>query len=301
MATISIIIPTAGASNRRSSLIRAIEAVNDQQEVDAEPLVVLNGVGYDQDLFNELKSRSDIRFFHLEKAGLPEAIHFGRCQVETPFFGYLDDDDLYQPWALEERLDAFSRSPSADAVVSWGECEVNQGKRARVPGHEIWCPGDPLLALLGGSWLASCSGLFRTSTVTSEFFDPELRHLEWTSVAMRLALSRSVHFLESERPHFLIADSPDSLSKSLNYLVGMEDALDRLMKLPVPPKMLQGLKRKIVIVRHTIAEHFRSEGDLLKAWHHHLRTFSCLEGVRYFPSTAHFLRTTLGQWLSRAF
>ena len=301
MATVSIIIPTAGASSRRSSLLRAIDAVNGQQQVEAVPLVVLNGVRYEQSLFNELSRRADIRFFHLEQAGLPGAIHFGRGQVETPFFGFLDDDDLYHPWALEERLQALNQSPSADAVVSWGEREAMQCASTRVPGDDIWNPDDPLLALLKGSWLASCSGLFRTSTVTDEFFDPELRHLEWTSVALRLALGRSVVFLESERPHFLIADSPQSLSKSSSYLFGMEDALDRLMKLPLSPKMLQGLKRKNVMVRHTIAEHFRREGDLLKAWHHHLRTFSCLEGVRYLPSTAHFLKTTFHQWLTRSF
>lgn len=299
MAAVSIIIPTAGFSSRRTSLVRAIDAVIGQEQVDAEPIVVLNGSRCDQDLFDELQRRNDIRLFRLERPGLPGAINFGRRQVQTPFFGFLDDDDLYRPWAIRERLDALRRSPTADVVVSWGEREGVPAAGKRVPDADVWNPDDPLDALLGGCWLASCSGLFRTSTVTAEFFDPELKHLEWTSVAIRLALSRSVQFLESERPHFLIADSPGSLSKSSSYLLGMEDALDRLLSLPLPPKMRRGLRRKTIAVRHSMAEHFRNEGDLANAWRHHIRTFSCPDGFRYLPSTAHFLRSTIDRWFSR--
>lgn len=298
MAIISIIIPTAGASSRASSLFQAIDAVLCQERVDAVPIVVLNGVRHDPDLLDALKHKTDIRFFHLEQASLPGAINFGRRQVETPFFGFLDDDDVYQPWALGERLDAFEASTKTDVVVSWGERDCAQGKRERVPGDNVWNPDEPLDVLLTGCWLASCSGLFRTSTVMPDFFDPNLRHLEWTSVAIRLALDRSLHFLESERPHFLIADTPDSLSKSSSYLLGMEDALDRLLALPLPSRMRQGLRRKKTSVRHTLAEHFRAEGDLRRAWHHHIRTLCHPEGLRYLPSTAHFVQSTFGKLLS---
>ncbi len=258
------------------------------------PIVVMNGRHYDDDLFETLKCRDDISFFHLEEPSLPGAINFGRRQVETPFFGFVDDDDLYHPWAVAERLDALRGARAVDAVVSWGEREIDGG-RERVPGNEVWNRDDPLGALLKGCWLASCSGLFRTATVSADYFDPELRHLEWTSVALRLALDRSLLFLESERPHFLIADSPGSLSKSSNYLVGMEQALDQLLTLPLPPKVRQGFIRKKMSLRHELAVHFRAEGDLAQAWKHHLRTFYHHQGFRYLPSTIHFLRTTLSR------
>lgn len=292
--TASIIIPTTGATDRRSSLLRAIEKILGQDRVDVIPIVVLNGRRYDADLFEVLKQRSDIRFFYLEQPSLPAAINFGRRQVETPFFGFLDDDDLYHPWTVAERLDAFRTAPEADVVVSWGRREVGR-RQERVPGKEVWKQEDPLHVLLKGCWLASCSGLFKTATISDGYFDSELRHLEWTSVAIRIALDRSIYFLDSERPHFLIGDSPDSLSKSCHYLLGMEQALDRLLKLPLPPAVRRGFMQKKMSLRHDIADYFRIEGDLGKAWKHHIRTFYHHQGLRYLPSTIHFLRTTFSQ------
>ena len=292
--TVSIIIPTTGTPDRRSSLLRAIQSILDQDSVDVVPIVVLNGERYDADLFDLLKVRRDIRFFYLDQPSLPAAINFGRRQVETSFFGFVDDDDLYQPWAVAERLDAFKMTPEADAVVSWGFREVSGGQ-ARVPSKEIWNRSDSLRALVKGCWLASCSGLFKTATISEHYFDPGLRHLEWTSVAIRIALDRSIVFLDSERPHFLIGDSPESLSKSSQYLLGMERSLDLLLKLPLPPSVRRGFVGKKMSLRHDIADYYRIEGDLGNAWKHHIRTFYHLKGLRYLPSTVHLLRATLSQ------
>jgi len=289
---VSIIIPTAGASDRRSSLFRAVDSILNQEQVDALPVVVLNGQSYDRDLAEALKQRNDIRFHYREQPSLPGAINFGRREVKTPFFGFLDDDDYYHPWAVSERLMALEASPDADAVVSWGEREVGVDKKP-VPRRDIWNPGDPLDALLKGCWLASCSGLFRTETVSPDYFDPELRHLEWTSVAFRMTLDRSLMFLKSERPHFLIADSPSSLSKSPKYLLGMEEALDRLLELPMFPAARRVLRRKKTSLRHDIAEHFKSEGELAQAWHYHMMTFAHHRGFCYLPSTIDLLRATV--------
>ncbi len=294
--TVSIIIPTAGTLARRSSLLRAIQAVLDQDQVDVIPIVVVNGHNFDASLLASLKGRDDIRFFHIEKPSLPGAINFGRCQVDTPFFGFVDDDDLYHPWAVAERLKALKASPDVDVVVSWGERESNGGAE-RVPAAEVWKRDDPLAALLQGCWLASCSGLFRTATVSADYFDPELHHLEWTSVALRLTLDRSLMFLESGRPHFLIADSPGSLSKSSSYFFGMEQALDQLLTLPLPPPIRQGFIRKKMSVRHELAVHFRDQGSLTKAWKHHVRTFYHHQGFRYLPSTIHFLRSVFTRFV----
>lgn len=294
MAPVSIIIPTAGASNRKSSLFRAIRAVLNQERVRAVPIVVMNGSQYNRSVFDTLKDRSDIRFFHLEQPGLPGAINFGRCRVDTPFFGFLDDDDLYHPWAVAERMDALEATPSADVVVSWG---IEEENNKRMPADEIWNQDDPLAALLNGCWLASCGGLFRTATISADYFDPELPHLEWTSVALRVALDRSLLFLKSEKPHFFIASSPESLSKSSSYMFGMEHALDQLLKLRLPTSVRRGLIRKKMANRHTIADHFRAEGNMGQAWRYHARTFYHREGLRFLPSTAHFVRSTIDRWL----
>lgn len=296
--SVSIIIPTAGAPDRHDSLLRAIQTILDQDQAGVIPIVIVNGERYDRDLIQTLRLRRDLRFFHLEQPSLPAAINFGRRQVDTPFFGFLDDDDIYHAWAVRERLVALRSATKADAVVSWGEREI-EGRRERVPGIDVWQPDDPASVLPQGCWLASCSGLFRTETVSPDYFDRELKHLEWTSVALRLALDRSLIFLESEKPHFLIADTPTSLSKSPAYFFGMEQSFDRLLALPLPPAVRKGFIRRKMDLRHHIAEHFRAKGDLGLAWKHHLRTFLHRQGLRYLPSTAYLLRATFDHLVTK--
>ena len=217
---VTIIIPTLASKARASSLLRAIRSVTTEQEVPALPIVVANGTQFDPDLVEQLKSDRSLRYFYFEEGSIPKALNFARTQVDTEFFGFLDDDDYYYPWAIRERLDTLQADPTADVAVSWGERETPEGRR-RSPAAGELDVDDPLRSLMRSNWLASCGGMFRAATISSEYFDPTVPYLEWTYVAFRVALERKIRFVETDRPHFFVADTPGSVSKSLDYILGV--------------------------------------------------------------------------------
>ena len=57
--------------------------------------------------------------------------------------------------------------------------------------------------------------LFRTASVSPEYFDPDARHQEWTYLAFQLALTKRLVFISE--PTHKIHDSPRSVSKSDAY------------------------------------------------------------------------------------
>ena len=147
----------------------------------------------------------------MAEGSLPAALRHGRSLVDTPFFGFLDDDDEYLPDAIAIRLAAFASDAAIDAVATNGFTNIGGVDRVRHE-HPDAAATDPLRALLRENWLASCGGLFRTDRVTVDFFDGVTRHYEWTVLGFKLAASRRVLYVD--KPTFRVYDSPGSLSKS---------------------------------------------------------------------------------------
>ncbi len=295
---ISIIIPTLAETKRGPALLRAIRSIHAGQGAPARPIVVVNGDRFDPELVATLARDPRLQLEQIARPGLPNALNHGRSVVKTPYFGFLDDDDILLPSALGDRLAVLAENPVVDAVVSWGETvdATTAGSRRfieRRPTADVMDERDPLRALLRGNWLASCGALYRSDRIGPEYFDPEMYFLEWTSVAIRLALTRTVRFLHAATPHFRIFETPDSLSRSRAYLFGVEKSLGRILTLDLPADVHDALAARRIREWHTISERMRHEGELATAWRYRARVLASRDTLKYLLACRHLLGATL--------
>ena len=278
---VSIIMPTTASRERATSLVRAIDTVVSQHGVRGVPLVVVNGTSGAPEVLEQLRRRVDIRLTMLEEANLPAALYAGRVMVDTPYFAVLDDDDELLPGALRTRLDALEGASGADIVVTngflvgCGRCElsIRDFDKVRI---------DPLRTLLVNHWLPPCGAFFRTSAVTAEFFEGMPRYREWTYLALRLALSLHINFVE--QPTFVYrTDTPDSLSKSRAYCLAGPSAVARMLELPLPVDVRAALRVRLAADMHSASSRELAESNYRAAWWWHGKTLAQSSGWRYLP------------------
>jgi len=148
------------------------------------------------------------------------------------------------------------------------------------------CADDPLRAVLDRMWLKPGAALFRTATISATYFEGMPRYLEWTYLALRLALERRIAFLDA--PTFVYnEDTPRSLSKSPEYVTGQPEALQAVLRLPLPSDVRRALRRKYVAALHGASVNDLGQGRKTEAWKWHLRTLRHLYGWRYVTYTRH--------------
>src|SRR5438445_6854675 len=95
---------------------------------------------------------------------------------------------------LSTRLHRYSLVSSIDVVVTNGfkRCDRQQTIAIRNIGS---CQTDPLRRLMDNIWLVPCAALFRTETVTSDFFAAIPAAMEWTYLRTLLALKLKILFV----------------------------------------------------------------------------------------------------------
>lgn len=215
MSRTTIIIPTVCSNERAASLRRAIDSVLNQTEPNVDVLIVANGVCVNATLFDELTSHDRVKGLRLDQGDLPLAIARGVYANVSPFFGFLDDDDVLFPFAIEQRLKAMTSTTWV--VAAPGRIMETDG--LRLPEKQwLSASHDPLSSLLTGqgNWLDSCGGLYQAKHVTPPFFDDCFRYYEWSYWATKLAGEGEVRLLPTP-DHSIAQDTPSSLSKSDQY------------------------------------------------------------------------------------
>jgi len=283
---ISVIIPTTCESDRRTSLLRAIDSVLNQQGTTVELIVVANGSRVDPALLNSLRARSDLRLFYLDTGNLPLAQRYGRSQVTQDFFAFLDDDDEYLPGALATRVAPMLKQPDLDVVVTNGY-RMGQGEHIQIKNGAA-VNSDPLLALMSENWMASCAGLFRTSAITREFFDGKTNFFEWTLMAFRIvSAGHKLTFLDV--PTYRIHDTPNSLSKSEEYQRAVVQILELLLTFDSSPGVRRALKEKLANAFHSVSDSYKQIGDRSQAWQYHLKSLLQPGGLKYLTYTRRLL------------
>jgi glycosyltransferase involved in cell wall biosynthesis len=302
LPAISVIIPTAAWTARGAALRRAIASVLDQEGVDLEVIVVVNGADHDRDLLAELRADPRLRVEFRAEASLPAAHRHGRRLVSKPYFSFIDDDDEFLPGALRTRAAAMMEDDSIDVVATngvWGGDADGSSYIRDAAGVEE----DALGALLHGNWLGSCGALFRSATVTEEFFDGHTRHYEWTMIAFRIALAGlRVRFLDV--PTYRVNASENSLSRSDAYFLAEPGFLASLLDYPLHPRHRGQIRRKRLAALHLLAEHCSARGDLGMAWRFHLRSMRGRHGLKYavftrrlvLPTLRHLGRRVASRW-----
>jgi glycosyltransferase involved in cell wall biosynthesis len=282
---VSVILPTVALASRAACLGRALESVLAQEGVRVDPIVVANGPDCDHDLLSALVRRRDIRLLRRRESGLGAAITAGRGLVDAPYFAELDDDDLLLPGALAARVARMETDRRVDAVVTSGYLRSARGDVLSV-SDIAQCADDPLRAVIDRMWLKPGAGLFRTATISAAYFEGMPPYLEWTYLAVRLALERRIAFLDT--PTFVYSeDTPRSLSKSPEYVRRQPEALRAVLRLPLPSDVRRALRRKYVAALHGASVNDLGQGRRTEAWKWHLRTLLHLYGWRYLTYTRH--------------
>ncbi len=252
--------------------------------MSAVPLVVANGKLYSPEILEALRERSDICFTYRAEGNLPLACLAGRRLVESEYFSFLDDDDLLLPRALVTRVTPMLRDSGIDAAVSNGYYRDEEGRHLRYEAFDVEVlSSDPLLALMEMNWLASCGGLFRSSTVGVEYFENMMPFFEWTYLAFRLARSKRVHFIAEAT--YEIRATPGSLSASEGYMRSTPNVLTRMLSHELPSGIRSILERRYSAALHDLSDYCRQRGEFAEAWRWHWKSMRSLYGLRYLPYT----------------
>lgn len=281
--SVTIVIPTTCDGARREAIARAIGSVLAQEGVDVRLLLVVNGIQFDPHMLEELRGNSRFSTIQLPEPDLPAARASGRRAVRTEYFGFLDDDDELLPGALGRRCAAMVEQPSVDFVVTNGYRGAAEAPHLRRTER---IATDPVVALLEQNWLASCAGLFRSSSCDQHFFDEMPAYLEWTALAFRL-LHAGKRVAYIDECTYRINDSPISLSKSTSYRAATAQILADLLRLETPQPVRRRLRQMLTAARHDLSVASLQQGKRLQAWKYHLQSLTGSGGLRYLSYTRH--------------
>lgn len=263
---ITTILPT---TCQRPELLRAIESAQGSRVV-----VVVNGDRYDPALFERVKGLATVTY--LPGGNVSAARFHGLRYVETPFFGFLDDDDEYLPGWADVR--AAAMDSGADVIVTNGY--QDGGLLVEDPPA---VRADPLGSFVERNWFASPASLFRAETVPPETFDFRLRHYEWTWLFFLLhTQGKRIEFIDA--PTWRVHSSAGSASKSEAYHLALPAFLADLEALPLPPEVIRALRRKRHAALNSASNFHLAKGEIGKSAACHAR---CLAsgGWRYLPYT----------------
>lgn len=287
MQKATIIIPTL--AKRPKELRRALESVIDQ---GAQPLVVVNGVDFDSELLEWIKSSSRLQWAHIPEPNVSKARLSGRKLVESEYFGFLDDDDEFLPGAIARQVEVLDAQPKVDAVISNGWWMSNSHRTPVLENFDA-VRQDPLLSLTSQNWLVSCGGLFRTNTVSTDYFCNPLSYFEWTYMAFKMASELKLVFCDE--PAFICHDTQGSASDSAPYRLAEPEVLRQILKIDLPLSVRRALRVKLSAAEHTVSNFYLKSGEIGKAWSHHLKSLGCTTGFfRYV-----FYTRKLINWIPR--
>jgi len=286
---VSVVMATSLEKTRTEAMVRAVKSVHSQTDCSVVPIIVVNGSRYDPGALEYWNGRNDVRVFQLQEGNYLNARLFGRRQVDTEFFGFLDDDDVYLQGAMCSRLHPMRTDASVDCVVGNGLVE-REGHESVALSRLDLHRRDPLVGLAVENWMPSaCAALFRTATVGVTYFEHPDRHLEWTCLAFRLAADgRRIVFLEDLT--YRISDTIGSLSKGPAFACEAPNTLHRLLQVPMPHAAKRIWWRKYGATLHGLAEHHRFQGNIRLAWKAHLGSLWRPGGLTYALYTRHLLR-----------
>lgn len=290
MNDITVIIPTTAEKKRRSSLLKAIDCILGQSGVNALPFVIVNGDRFDEGLNEELKKRTDIKYIYLTEGNLVKAVYYGAQNVETPYFSFLDDDDIYLEDALMIRLQPMLRDKEVGLSVTNGY-KHGIGADFLLPFDEKEFSSDPVAALLKSSWLSSCSGLYRKSLIEPSVFDHSYRYLEWTYLAYVISKVTKIAFVD--KPTFLINFSENSLSSSPLMEVVRSRLMYEISQSQISAELKKQFLGKKYAAYHMTSEIYLNNGEILKAWKYHLLCLVSIHGIKYITYTYHLCRRML--------
>lgn len=151
---------------------------------------------------------------------------------------------------------------------------------------DILC--DPLAALFRQNWLASCNALFRTASITGEYFANPHPYAEWTWLAFRLSMAGK-QLAVIDEPGFRINDTPGSLSKSGAYKTSYFSLYERMLAGSPPAHIAKTFRMRIGAAWHERSADALTKGVWLEAMQCHMRSLLQPGGLRYLAYSRRLL------------
>src|SRR5688572_8920048 len=238
---VDVLIVSLCVAERATAIRRAIGTALSQEGVQARVTIVVNGQRFDRELFEALKRQRGVRVLYQTEPSIFLARRYAREEVRAPFFGFLDDDDQLLPGALATRVRALASDAEADVVVTDGLLSEGLSESLML-GDVAAIRQDPLHSLLARNWLATASALFRTESISPDYFDVTIRSNDMTYLAFRLALEKRITFLGV--PTYRKTYSPDSISLTPSWALPSLDTLDKMLMFPMPASVRRGIRTK---------------------------------------------------------
>ncbi len=284
---VTVIIPTMAEERRRDCLLRAINSIFSASIKPVHVVVVVNGHRRSEALMNDLRNIDHVELLLFDIGSAPLAQLVGRRAVRTRYFCFLDDDDEYLPGGIDTRVALLESRGDLDFVVTNGyrclegvdrPCFNDLGKIQRAP----------LVALFNQNWLASCGSLFRSERIGIECFEEPHPYVEWTWLAFKLCMTGK-EMAVLDQPTFRINDTPNSVSKSMDYTESFDALYRRMLEMKPPKSIVSTIRQRIGECFHCRADVLREQGKWLPAWKMHLKSLFYPGGWRYLPFSRHLL------------
>lgn len=292
---ITVVIPTLADATRQDCLRRAIQSILRQKNVRALPLIVINGDRYDPALRQELERREDLKCVYQPEGHVSKARIYGMGHIQTPFFSFLDDDDILLDDALEHRLSLMTSDERPDVVVTNIYVE-RDGRRSLMSERFAAHGAEPRHSIFELGWLNADNNLFRSSTVGPAYFADCEKFMEWTQIAIRLAKDRKIAF--SDRPTAVYHDTSNSASKNDDYLEAQATLMASLPRDDFQKKTVRLIDRKRAAALNTLSFKAVLKGQWRRAWSFHLRSLLVPGGWRYLSYTRKLLAPTRPKQIS---
>ncbi len=269
---VTVVIPSGG---RWELLRRAIQAVDLQQDVVAEAVVVVNGpAAADQSALAEVRN-AGARVLTLEQPSVSLARNAGIAAAESPWVALLDDDDLWGPRKLASQVAGAERAGAAFAYCS--AITVTEDFTVR----RLQCAPDPAelvaLAIENNPIPASVSNLLvETELARSIAFREDLRMFaDWDFAARLVRSAPGARCPEVEVAYLLHANG-----MHLAHLEGVEAEFERMRSAHAREGHRIGSREH----SRWLAGSFRESGQRRKA----ARTY--LRGARRYRSPGDVVR-----------
>lgn len=280
--TITIVIASRCDEARAELLKRACDSVRAMAGGHAYSiLVVANGDRVSPAVLDWLATRPDTRVVRLRTGSHPLARRVGAEMADGELLGFLDDDDELLPDTLGKKLAHFREHPDVDVLVTDGLHVSGPAATAIFP-PKAERNADFVDTMMRVGWSA-CSFTLRRQKIDLAVFDTELRHLEWTLMALKLAKRHQIGFLD-EPTYRYYNDTPGSLSKSAAHALVAPEIWRRLLTEYAGTRYETAMRRRYGIECHNASWEHARQGSLRAAWRLHLRSLMAPGGLRaYLP------------------
>lgn len=289
---VSIIIPTTCSSQREFSLMQAIESALNQTDINVEVIVVVNGINFDQCLFEKIKVNSGISVYYCSEGNVSKARYYGINNISFDAFGFLDDDDEILPNTLKYSYYLLNENPDTAVVVSNGYFHSSDDKIHVDAGFYKDILDSQENSFLEKNWFTTPAALYKINKIDKSIFDISYKYFELTYIFFKLIEKEYKIVFNDVVSYRYYEDTIMSASKLESYKVAYPEMLKIIMGMNLSEEVKYKLKDKYIVGLNGLSVYYLENNQFKLAVYYHLK---CLfsGGLKYFLYTRKVLFTII--------